>query len=228
MSEKGKIDVDGLLGLMLQSPFTELSIGARCLYLICVAKSASNAELEMSTRGAERYGICKRSFIHYMKELKQFGFIRLKEKGENGPIPNKYTVILDWCVSGLPTRTIAGAAKQSVKPVDANQLKEFLKNGYNLGLIQTMKDIEEAIDECSPMKIDEQWPRWIKTADRKPTEDDANEDGCVLSININPGDMNTTNWPWNMVAAFPDNLPVWMPLPKKPGLENLEGVKDGL
>lgn len=25
-----------------------------------------------------------------------------------------------------------------------------------------------------------------------------------------------TNWPWNMVAAFPENLPVWMPTPKKP------------
>ena len=72
------------------------------------------------------------------------------------------------------------------------------------------------------------WPEWIRTAERKPTAEDANEDGCVLSININPGDMNTTNWPWNMVAAFPDNLPVWMPLPKKPYLGNLEGVKDGL
>lgn len=61
------------------------------------------------------------------------------------------------------------------------------------------------------------WPKWIRTAERKPTAEDANEDGCVLSINTNPGDMNTTNWPWNMVAAFPDNLPVWMPLPKKPG-----------
>ena len=62
------------------------------------------------------------------------------------------------------------------------------------------------------------WPEWIRTAERKPTAEDANEDGCVLSINTNPGDMNTTNWPWNMVAAFPDNLPVWMPLPKKPYL----------
>lgn len=63
------------------------------------------------------------------------------------------------------------------------------------------------------------WPEWIRTAERKPTAEDANEDSCVLSININPGDMNTTNWPWNMVAAFPDCLPVWMPLPKKPDLK---------
>ncbi len=60
------------------------------------------------------------------------------------------------------------------------------------------------------------WPEWIRTEERKPTAEDANEDGCVLSININRGDMNTTTWPWNVVAAFPDCLPVWMPLPKKP------------
>lgn len=61
------------------------------------------------------------------------------------------------------------------------------------------------------------WPEWIRTAERKPTAEDANEDGDVLSINNNPGDGFMTNWPWNMVAAFPDNIPVWMPLPKKPG-----------
>ena len=49
-----------------------------------------------------------------------------------------------------------------------------------------------------------------------------------MSINVNPGDRFTTNWPWNLVNAYPDNFPVWMPLPKKPDLENLEGVKDGL
>lgn len=228
MDGKGRVDVDGLLRLMLQPQFTRLSIGARCLYLICVAKSTGNGDLEMSRTSAEKYGISESSFQRYMKELKKEKFIRLAEIGGYGQVPNRYTVVLDWCVSGLPTKTIMRATKQSVKPVDANQLKDFLKNGYNLGLIQTMKDIEEALDECSPMKMSEQWPGWIKTADKKPTEDDANEDGCVLSINTNPGDMNTTNWPWNMVAAFPDNLPVWMPLPKKPDLENLEGVKDGL
>lgn len=72
------------------------------------------------------------------------------------------------------------------------------------------------------------WPEWIRTAARKPTAEDANEDSCVMSINVNPGDRLTTNWPWNLVNAYPDNFPVWMPLPKKPNLENLEGVKDGL
>ena len=43
--------------------------------------------------------------------------------------------------------------------------------------------------------------RWRKTAEEPPTEADANEDGDVR----------------NMVAAFPENLPVWMPMPKRPG-----------
>ena len=68
--------------------------------------------------------------------------------------------------------------------------------------------------------------RWRKTAEEPPTEADANEDGCVQSINMNLGSMNTTDWPWNVVAAFPDCLPVWMPLPKKPDLENLEGAQN--
>lgn len=60
--------------------------------------------------------------------------------------------------------------------------------------------------------------RWRKTAEEPPTEADANDCGDVLSINNNPCDNFITNWPWNMVAAFPDCLPVWMPLPKKPYL----------
>ena len=213
---------------MTQPQFTRLSIGARCLYLICVAKSTGNGDLEMSRTSAEKYGISESSFQRYMRELKRAKFIHLAEIGGYGQVPNRYKVVLDWCISGLPTRTITGAAKQSVKPVDANQLKEFLKNGHNLGLIQTMKDIEEAIDECPPMKMGGQCPGWIRTAERKPTEEDANEDGCVMSINVNPDDRFTTNWPWNLVSAHPDNFPVWMSLPKKPDLENLEGVKDGL
>lgn len=78
----------------------------------------------------------------------------------------------------------------------------------------------------APETFPPRWPEWIRTEERKPTAEDANEDGCVLSINMNLGSMNTTDWPWNVVAAFPDCLPVWMPLPKKPDLENLEGAQN--
>lgn len=94
--------------------------------------------------------------------------------------------------------------------IDRERLKELLRDGYDMGLIQGIDDIEGFIDKCPAA------PQWIKTAERKPTAADADENGDVLSININPGDLNTTNWPWSVVAVFPENLPVWMPLPKKP------------
>lgn len=124
-----------------------------------------------------------------------------------------------------------------MRTIDADTFKAELLNAadllehttvrpFDVGYI--LRNIAKVLDQWPTVKQEGLWPDWIRTAERKPTEDDANEDGCVLSINMNRGDLNTTNWPWNMVAAFPENLPVWMPLPKKPGLENLEGVKDGL
>lgn len=225
MDEKEKIDVDGLLRLMLQPPFATMSIGARCLYLICVAKSAGDGGLEMSARAAEKYGISKTSFLVYMKELKQFGFIRLKERGGDGQTPNKYTVVLDWCISGLPARKkMENQTMDGKKCIDADALElayRRIKDAESLGehsggyvynrLFETLLQAPEAFPP--------RWPEWIRTAERKPTAEDANEDGCVLSINMNLGGMNTTDWPWNVVAAFPDCLPVWMPLPKKTDLK---------
>lgn len=43
----------------------------------------------------------------------------------------------------------------------------------------------------TPEAFPPRWPEWIRTAERKPTAEDANEDGCVLSINMNPGDRGT-------------------------------------
>ena len=93
---------------------------------------------------------------------------------------------------------------------------------------ELFKAVRKVIESCPPIDPDSLQLQWHKTAEDPPKAEDANEDGCVLSININPGDMNTTHWPWNMVAAFPDCLPVWMPLPKKPdGVLRLQEGKDG-
>lgn len=93
---------------------------------------------------------------------------------------------------------------------------------------ELFKAVRKVIESCPPIDPNSLQLQWHKTAKDPPKAEDANEDGCVLSININPGDRFTTNWPCNLVNAYPDNFPVWMPLPKKPDLENLEGVKDGL
>ena len=103
-----------------------------------------------------------------------------------------------------------------VKPIDSVALKRILRMEAALGHIHTLSDAERVIDASPEIELARRQPEWIRTEERKPTAEDANEDGCVLSINMNRGDRNTTAWPWNVVAAFPDCLPVWMPLPKKP------------
>lgn len=92
---------------------------------------------------------------------------------------------------------------------------EILGGWYNPDMENELEQLV-CIVESAPTAADTDVQRWRKTAEEPPTEADANEDGCVLSINMNLGGMNTTDWPWNVVAAFPDCLPVWMPLPKKP------------
>lgn len=91
---------------------------------------------------------------------------------------------------------------------------------------ELFKAVRKVIESCPPIDPDSLQLQWRKTAEDPPKAEDANEDGCVLSINTNPGDRFTTNWPWNLVSAYPDNFPVWMPLPKKPDLENLEGAQN--
>ena len=92
---------------------------------------------------------------------------------------------------------------------------EILGGWYNPDMENELEQLV-CVVENTPTAADTDVRRWRKTAEEPPTEADANEDGCVLSINMNLSDTNTTDWPWNVVAAFPDCLPVWMPLPKKP------------
>lgn len=95
--------------------------------------------------------------------------------------------------------------------------RERCPDGYDPAKCRDRCDAadEIALVEDAPAVVPDA-QRWRKTAEEPPTEADANEDGCVLSINMNLSNTNTTDWPWNVVAAFPDCLPVWMPLPKKP------------
>lgn len=75
---------------------------------------------------------------------------------------------------------------------------------------------EQEMDEAVALLNLANRMHWRKTAECLPTEADADENGCVLSINNNPGDGFISNWTWKMVACFPDRFPVWMPMPKLP------------
>lgn len=93
---------------------------------------------------------------------------------------------------------------------------EILGGWYNPDMENELEQLV-CVVENTPTAAAADAQRWRKTAEEPPTEADANENGDVLSVNNNPCDGFITNWPWNMVAAFPENLPVWMPMPKRPG-----------
>lgn len=91
---------------------------------------------------------------------------------------------------------------------------EILGGWYNPDMENELEQLV-CVVESTPTAADTDVQRWRKTAEEPPTKADANEDGDVLSIQ-SPGNGFVTNWPWNLVAAFPKNLTVWMPIPEKP------------
>ncbi len=54
---------------------------------------------------------------------------------------------------------------------------------------------------------------WRKTAQNPPTEKDADQYGCVLSMS-DLSDGYISSCTWKMVAVFPEKFPFWMPAPE--------------
>lgn len=62
-------------------------------------------------------------------------------------------------------------------------------------------------------------PRWIKTADRLPTEADAGVDDEIVTI-YDDGDTRMMGADyWAYVAKHPEHFPYWMPIPPLPEVE---------
>ena len=58
--------------------------------------------------------------------------------------------------------------------------------------------------------------RWRKTAEDPPNMEDTDpRSTTVLTVQVGIGFV--TAWEWNIVADFPEEFPVWMPMPKLPG-----------
>jgi hypothetical protein len=58
--------------------------------------------------------------------------------------------------------------------------------------------------------------RWRKTAEDPPKMEDTDpRSTTVLTVQV--GIDFVTAWEWNIVADFPEEFPVWMPMPKRPG-----------
>lgn len=58
---------------------------------------------------------------------------------------------------------------------------------------------------------------WRKTEEVLPTEEDADERGNVLAVEkCGAFEGSVETWEFDTVARFPDEYPIWMPLPKLP------------
>ena len=62
-------------------------------------------------------------------------------------------------------------------------------------------------------------PKWIKTADRLPTEADAGVDEEILTIYDDRETRVMGTDYWAFVAKVPERFPYWLPVPKLPGVE---------
>lgn len=61
---------------------------------------------------------------------------------------------------------------------------------------------------------------WRKTDVTPPTEEDADECGKVLAVEkCGAFEGAAETWDFDTVAQFPDQYPLWMPMPKLPEVE---------
>lgn len=86
-------------------------------------------------------------------------------------------------------------------------------NGVRCRACQIMDAMDVLEDEPAVVQ-DAQ--RWRKTADDPPKMEDTDpRSTTVLTVQVGIG--FATAWEWNIVADFPEEFPVWMPMPKLPG-----------
>ena len=57
--------------------------------------------------------------------------------------------------------------------------------------------------------------RWRKTAEEPPKAEDADPRSATV-LTVQTGIGFVTAWEWHIVADFPEEFPVWMPMPKLP------------
>ena len=92
-----------------------------------------------------------------------------------------------------------------------------------MGLDDFKEYTEETVEEIAAHLIENgvTVPRWIPVAERLPTEDDADERGCVL---VQQGRGGKNIWQWDSVSSL--FFTHWMPLPKSPEKEGTK-LPDG-
>lgn len=74
---------------------------------------------------------------------------------------------------------------------------------------------EQEIDEAVVLLNLANRMHWRKTADDPPKMEDTDpRSATVLTVQVGIGFV--TAWEWNIVADFPEEFPIWMPMPELP------------
>lgn len=81
--------------LMQAQTFNSLSAGARWCYLSMVTEAKGKRCFEFTRKTAEQYGIARRTFVRYVQELTESGFL-ICRSGRNTRTASAYEFSLDW------------------------------------------------------------------------------------------------------------------------------------
>ena len=102
-----------------------------------------------------------------------------------------------------------------VRPVDANELlKQSIYCKSEDGSMLYAVPIS-CIFAAPTLKVEpSEKPTW-NTPDKRPTKEDADEDGCVMAVHKNwTGE--ASKWLFSVVANHPENFYCWFPLAVPP------------
>lgn len=80
---------------------------------------------------------------------------------------------------------------------------------------ELFKAVKKVIESCPSIDQDSLQLRWRKTAEEPPKEEDADPRSATV-LTVQTGIGFVTAWEWHIVADFPEEFPVWMPMPKLP------------
>ena len=91
---------------------------------------------------------------------------------------------------------------------------EILGGWYNPDMENELEQLV-CIVESTPTAANTDVQRWRKTAENPPKAEDADpRSATVLTVQVGVGFV--TAWEWHIVADFPEEFPLWMPMPELP------------
>lgn len=86
--------------LLFHEKFRGLSAGAFKLYICCAMEAAGSINFQIPASKAEQYGIPRQSFVRYMKELEEAGFVQKERSGKTTRTASDYSFSFRWLDDG--------------------------------------------------------------------------------------------------------------------------------